>query len=384
MTSLAGFHFPRDGFSITVDGRTFESERLPPPRMQQDGHTIRYKYPGDDVRIEVVYELNPGWKFASKQLKIGLPMGKRVRVNRVSVFRGSLTEPVRELYPCSLRSAELQTRDCGGFLRFDNARGLLAVVQNPFLAVDREGNAFTVSYEPDVEWDAAWGPFESDRGLLAPYTLTGRKQPAKMLPEWKWAPLDAAPGMDAAEVETFTECVRAFVTDHKPRPVNVFVGWCVNDYQIDISTPEGRAEYKRIIDRAAEMGAQHVLFAPANTAISLRARERATIGAGRTCCGSAWARRSGGVSGRPRPILCRPRSPRCSTTPSPKTSGCWLMSTRCSGFWPAAIRTGSHAETTKAQPRSLGVRSTQDWLTRRWWRSRNAPGSPVTRSITRS
>ena len=39
----------------------------------------------------------------------------------------------------------------------------------------------------------------------------------------------------------------------------------------DISTPDGRTEYQRVMDRAAEMGAAHVLFAPANTAISLRA-----------------------------------------------------------------------------------------------------------------
>ena len=28
---------------------------------------------------------------------------------------------------------------------------------------------------------------------------------------------------------------------------------CENDFQIDIATAEGRAEYKRIIDRAAEL-----------------------------------------------------------------------------------------------------------------------------------
>ena len=33
---------------------------------------------------------------------------------------------------------------------------------------------------------------------------------------------------------------------------------CENDFQIDIATAEGRAEYKRIIDRAAELGLEQV------------------------------------------------------------------------------------------------------------------------------
>ena len=59
--------------------------------------------------------------------------------------------------------------------------------------------------------------------------------------------------------------VRAFLLYKPAKPLNVMVGWCVNDYQIDIATPEGRAEYKRILDTAAELGAEHVLFAPANS-----------------------------------------------------------------------------------------------------------------------
>src|SRR5262249_45509437 len=42
----------------------------------------------------------------------------------------------------------------------------------------------------------------------------------------------------------------------------IHVGWCENDYQIDLAKPEGRAEYKRIIDQAAALGCTHLLFAP--------------------------------------------------------------------------------------------------------------------------
>ena len=37
-----------------------------------------------------------------------------------------------------------------------------------------------------------------------------------------------------------------------------YYGRCENDFQIDIATAEGRAEYKRIIDRAAELGLKQV------------------------------------------------------------------------------------------------------------------------------
>ena len=276
LTALASasnqFRFTRDGFSLAVDGRTINSDTLAKPAMTREGAAIRYRYVEGELAIEVIYEVRPLWGFVSKQLRVLRSQSQPIRVGRVAVFRTSLVDQVRDQYVCAHPSERLGTRDCGGFLRFDGRRGLLALVQNPFLKFERDGGSFEISYEPDLEWNPAWGPFESDRGVLAPYTLSGRMLPAEMIPEWKVSRDEPVPGMDTAEVEAFQNVVRAFLLDHHRRPVNIFVGWCVNDYQIDISTPEGRAEYKRVIDRAAEMGAQHVLFAPANTAISLRAQ----------------------------------------------------------------------------------------------------------------
>ncbi len=243
-----------DAFSATLDGRTIESEKLPKPAMTRDGSSVRYRFNGGGFAVEVVYELQPSWNFVSKQLRIQASSAKPFHVGRVSVFRMGLADPVKQDYVCSHPSERLGTRDCGGFLRFDDGRGLLALVQNPFLKFERDRRSFEISYEPDLDWNPAWGAFESDRGVLAPYTLSGRLLPAEMIPEWKLAQNQPAPGMDVAEVEAFQGTVRAFLLDRHPAPVNVFVGWCVNDYQIDISTPDGRAEYKRVIDRAAEHG----------------------------------------------------------------------------------------------------------------------------------
>ena len=53
--------------------------------------------------------------------------------------------------------------------------------------------------------------------------------------------------------------------------MKINIAWCENDYQIDIATAAGRAEYKRIIDRAAQFGLTHLLFAPRNSDISDKA-----------------------------------------------------------------------------------------------------------------
>jgi hypothetical protein len=45
----------------------------------------------------------------------------------------------------------------------------------------------------------------------------------------------------------------------------VQVAWDENDYQIDIASVEGRAEYKRIIDRNAQLNVTHIVFAPTNS-----------------------------------------------------------------------------------------------------------------------
>jgi hypothetical protein len=95
-----------------------------------------------------------------------------------------------------------------------------------------------------------------------------------MLPEWRLEAIDITPGLDEAEVEAFTDAVRASLLYKPANPLNIMVGWCANDYQIDIATPEGRAEYKRILDMAATLGAEHVLFAPTNSEVSRREDSR--------------------------------------------------------------------------------------------------------------
>ena len=275
LVSLAGperapaVRFVQDEFAVAIGDRTYASLDLPLPARVAGKDRVAYTWAAAPYRLTVVYELAGGWSFISKQISV--EGGERpYRVSEIVVFEANVSDPiVGEFVPKSAR-ANLGTGDYGACLRFGNSRGLLVVAQNPFLEFRRDAQVFSLRYKPDLDWDPANGPLVADRGLLALYTRTGRVLPDRMLAEWKLGPGDAKPGMDEAEVESFTGMVRAFTLAKPARPVNVFVPWCLNDYQIDIGTAEGRAEYKRVLDVAAELGADYAIFAPTNSDLAKR------------------------------------------------------------------------------------------------------------------
>ena len=276
--------FPEDDFSVTIGDSgpetdvarpgtplLYDSRKLPAPVRSVAKDRVTYAWTAGAYRFTVVYELAPGWRFVSKQVSIASASIRTFAVNDIRVFRSSLAEPVADVFVPKNGRPNLGTGDYGACLRFaDGSRGLLAVVQNPFLQFQRDGQSFSLGYKPEMSWNMDDGPFVADRGLLAPYRLVGRKLPERMLPEWRLGAPDGGPGMDEAEVEAFTDLVRVFLLVKPPKPVNVLVGWCLNDYQIDVSTPEGRQEYKRIFDAAASVGADYFLYAPTNLDLARR------------------------------------------------------------------------------------------------------------------
>jgi hypothetical protein len=261
--------FTHDGFALVVGTTAYDSRTLPAPTRAVTKDKVTYTWAATPYRALVVYDLSPGWGFLSKQ--ISLEGSEAVyRVSEVVVFDAVVTDTIAgHVVPHSARPA-LGTGDYGACLRFGATRGLLLAAQNPFLAFQRDGQSFSLRYKPDMDWNPADGPFVADRGLLAPYTRTGRVLPERMLAEWKSAAGDAAPGLDEAEVEAFTGMVRTFMLSRPSKPTNVFVPWCLNDYQIDIGTAEGRAEYKRVLDAAAGLGADYAIFAPTNSDLARR------------------------------------------------------------------------------------------------------------------
>ena len=261
--------FTLDAFRLSIDGRTYDAAELSAPVRRATGDSVTYVWTAGPLHISATYELRRDWKFVSKRLSVA-SASATFHVDSVTVWRETLRDAPASVYVPRSTHTNLGTADYGAALRFAGERGMLAVVQNPFLHVEHNGGAFSISYAADMDWQSSYGAFESDRGLLGVYRLTEHRLADRMRPEWALDSVAVEPGVDDAERDAFTGMVRAFLIDPPVKPINVFVGWTANDYQIDVATDSGRAEYKRVMNRAAEMGAQYVLYAPSNSALSRR------------------------------------------------------------------------------------------------------------------
>lgn len=260
-----------DAFTVAIGDQKFASASLSAPTRRVERDRITYQYQAGSFTLNVRYELRPDWWFVSKQIEVRSERTPEFRVREITIFQETLVELPADVYqPPSARATALQTGVYGAAVRFGSSHSLLFVAQNPFLEVTHEGRDVAVRYRPEMDWKTGYGPFLSDRGLIAPVQLLGRRLPAAMIPEWRVDAPESAPGLDEAEVSAFTHMVRSFLLYRPTKPINVFVGWCANDYQIDAGTEAGRAEYRRLIDQAAALGAQYVLYAPSNSALSRR------------------------------------------------------------------------------------------------------------------
>lgn len=258
-------------WALTIDGKAIDSRSLPRPTRTSRASSVTYTWNAPPFVVIVTYAVQQDWAFISKQITISTT--QPFRVDEVTVFDSRLAEGAAiasDFTPKSARPAALGTGDYGICLRLGDTRGLLVVAQNPFLESRRIGQTVTVRYRPDMAWQPSDGPFIADRGLIGLTTLTGRTLPTQMVAEWKLPAAPSAPGMDEGEVAAFTAMVRAFVLAKPDKPVNVFVPWCLNDYQIDIGTKEGRAEYTKLIANAAALGANYAIFAPTNSDLAKR------------------------------------------------------------------------------------------------------------------
>ena len=269
------FRIAEDAFALTIDGTEIRSVGLPNPAVRSSANSVEFDFSAPVWKIRVVYELREQWRFVSKQIFVErITDARAFRVDAVTPISALLDQTPESNYIPENRSwtKRASAKDFGIFLRFSDRRGLLALAQNPFLDAEQDGAHFSIGYSPEMDWNPRDGAFASDRVCLVPYSLSGRAVPVELVPEWKLPPAspDAyAPTEDEAEIDAYMNCVRAFILHTPPRTTKIEIGWTLNDYQIDVATPEGRAEYKRIIDRAAEIGCDHLLFAPTNSALAL-------------------------------------------------------------------------------------------------------------------
>ena len=282
LSSASRIELTADEWSISFNQRVLRSgDGAPTVRKSSEGEII-YAYERSPYRVETIYSLEAGRHFISKQLRVKAAPGETFTVTRVIPWEVKVRTPVASdfipsVYVPQFGSTLEQSRkmlpgkDFGEFLRFAEGQGAFLTVQNPFLEVHRDLQSISISYAPEMEWQTSWGDFASDIASMGAYRLSGVRNPREMTKEWHLAPADTADdGMDKSEVEAFTSCVRSFLIHPAPDPISVLVGWTLNDYQIDVGTAEGRDEYKRIIDTAADLGIQTLLYAPGNSKTATR------------------------------------------------------------------------------------------------------------------
>ena len=263
----------RDQFSLAVNGYTIESSSIRPTVTQEKDTTVAYVYCSGDYTVKVVYELKTGWRFVSKQLCLTGPREKELFIEKIKPFDGQLThtiaEPVRltgDRYGVSLRLPDAPGGESAAW-------GCFLLVQNPHTRTETDESSVTLAYEPKMKWKPAHGPFRSDRMCIGTFKLTGNTFRADTMPEWRYIQdpdkfLAEGDRIDWAEIEAVTDCARTFLLEERTKSVRVHIGWCENDYQIDFGTDEGKVEYRRIIDQAAAMGCQYVLYTPSHSTLA--------------------------------------------------------------------------------------------------------------------
>ncbi len=262
-----------DRFSLVVDGQLIKSGAITPTVKKDSDTAVTYAYRSGKYTVSVVYELQPGWRFVSKQLLLTGPKDQELLVEKLSPFDGKLDNTIAEpyrltgsRYGISLRMKERPEDRAATW-------GCVMLVQNPHTRIETHESEVSLAYGPKMKWQMVNGPFRSDRMCIGTYPLTGNTFRADMAPEWRYVQnpdkfLAEGDRIDWAEIKAVTDCARAFLLEKRTKSVRVHIGWCENDYQIDFATAQGKVEYRRIIDQAAAMGCQYVLYTPSHSKLA--------------------------------------------------------------------------------------------------------------------
>ena len=245
---------------------------VPAPTVQADTGRLSftYRFPG---RCDDDHEIATEWGFLTKRVRIE-PTNSAApfRVNDVRTLTATMAPGPGDVLPLSEGRfgmiVRLFTGSSGG-----PAPSVVMLHQNPYNVFGFDGARITASYAPEMSWDASYGAFESDRLILQVVTRTGRIMPARSVPEWAYVAdygryLRDNPTIDEAESAALVNSVRAFLLYRPSKSIRVHVPWTENDYQIDVATSDGWAEYQRILDAAAAVGAQSTLFTGSNSSLS--------------------------------------------------------------------------------------------------------------------
>ena len=307
LTGLSSSAAQDSTFQVAVAGDDFELSLLmagkarvlssvkaagPPtllPGANETHVAFRWDFSDVGLAVEAHYSLvSKACMFVEKQLLIvppgGLASGTHAvtfNVTGVSTFVAtSLTSSGAPPTSSVTASSHYGLGDYAVFHRFA-AHGAFLTTQNPYLTVDTGGSGngpATLSYAPMMLGQSD-GSFPLDAGIVGLNTLTGELLPTPVVSydrhEGEGQPegtKHAAGQLDVGEQKAMVDCLREYLVV-PPSPnstVKINVAWTENDFQLDIADAGNRTIYKRIIDRCADFGITHILFAPRNSDVSDR------------------------------------------------------------------------------------------------------------------
>ena len=246
-----------DAFALGLDRRNCTcSSSLATPTMEHlsaDAVSFTFASPAQSLTMNVTYELRPDADFISKTISLtdtGRANLTR-EVNAVSAMEGA------SLQSNGAASTDTRTASNVQFFRWPSTQAAASRTTGAFLTAQ---NQFVQS--PSLAWtlDQNWTTLDPDGGAAV------RTLDSAIIGLYE----GSTSQLEFAETAAVTSAVSRYLVapSEDNVTVKINIAWCENDYQLDISLADDRAAYKRIIDRAAEMGISHILFAPRNSDIS--------------------------------------------------------------------------------------------------------------------
>ncbi|CAE7459681.1 unnamed protein product [Symbiodinium sp. CCMP2592] len=262
-----------DYWELQLNNRTLSaSNGCNSSTAKQDGNIVSFKYLCGNLTVKILYTLPMEAQHLEKQISVSYAStateAGAINFEAATFMKDTLArwDTAKQAPTWFLRNnAWNQGFEIAGFVRWKDVKsGIFVSVANPFghqLASAKacaDGSptcaAITASYAGKVTHKPTLqgAEFITEPLVLGLTTLS------------KYS----ISGLSTGEARAFKHAVEACQLDRVARAagtVKVNVAWDENDYQIDVGVDEGKAEYRRIFDRNAELGIDHIVYEPRNS-----------------------------------------------------------------------------------------------------------------------
>jgi hypothetical protein len=237
---------------ISIDNYPLDCSKL--IDYKQDINSINFTYSCSNetnAQLITIYTLQFEWEFVEKQIYFANLNNQTITSMQTTFTITNLNIPSLSI----IKNRQDSNKQHTVFLRSNSSSslGIFATWQNPFghYVVTSNNLIVTSSY-----------PIGMNTSYLSEGFLIGFYQLSSF---WHTNDINYAERTAYEKSTTFF-----YPVPQRKESIKHVVGWDSNDYQIDISTPHGIEEYKRLIDRCSQLGIKSITFAPSNANVSNR------------------------------------------------------------------------------------------------------------------